>query len=124
MKQSKGFTLLELMIVIAIIGIVASIAIPAYTGYIKTARISEAKTNIAALKLAQEEYFLENNNYFEGANAGEIKTNSGSLWAVTAGESGTPLFDYAVTASTTGYTATATGKAGSSVDGEVETYTK
>lgn len=122
MKKSKGFTLLELMIVVAIIGVVASVAIPAYTGYLTTARMSEAKNNIAALKLAEEEYYLENNNYFDGANAGEINTNSGSLWTVSAGESGTPYFDYAIIVSGAGYTITAQGKAGTPVDGKTETY--
>lgn len=124
MIKNKGFTLLELMIVIAIIGIVATIAIPAYTGYITTARMSEAKNNIAALKLAEEEFFLEQNTYFGGINAGVISDNSGGLWTVSAGESGTPYFDYAITASSTGYAITAQGKAGTPVDGETESYTK
>ena len=122
MKKSKGFTLLELMITVAILGVVASVAIPAYTGYLTTARMSEAKNNIAALKLAEEEYYLEKNDYFDGANAGEINTRSGGLWTVSAGESGTPHFDYAITVSGASYTITARGKAGTPVDGEEETY--
>ena len=124
MIKNKGFTLLELMIVIAILGVVASVAMPAYTGYLKTARMTEAKNNVAALRLAEEEYFLENNNYFTGANATAINTNSGGLWTVS-GTDGTVNFSYVVSSTNTAttYNILATGT-GSAVLNETVSYTK
>jgi len=62
MKQSvqKGFTLIELMIVIAIIGILASIALPAYQDYTAKAQASEAYVLMDGLKTSASEYFHEN----------------------------------------------------------------
>ena len=100
------------MVVIAILGVIVSIAIPAYRNYISNSRNTEGWNNLAAIKLAQEEYFLENNTYFPPGDA-KVESSDGSLdiyW--TAAEGNNRNFDYAVTTSNggTGYTATATGR--------------
>ena len=62
MKQSvqKGFTLIELMIVVAIIGILAAIAIPAYSDYTIKSRVSEGASLSGSAKTAVDIYFSEN----------------------------------------------------------------
>jgi type IV pilus assembly protein PilA len=62
-NSKKGFTLIELMIVVAIIGILAAIAIPNFLRFQLRARSSEGKTNIAALRTAQESYQAEFGSY-------------------------------------------------------------
>jgi type IV pilus assembly protein PilA len=54
-KVQQGFTLIELMIVVAIIGILAAIAVPAYQNYIKKAKFTEVVSATAPIKLAVEE---------------------------------------------------------------------
>ena len=105
--KSSGFTLLELMITVAIVGILAAIAIPSYNGYLKTAKMTEAQNNLAAIALAEEEYYLENNNYFTGDGWATLESASGGLWIRTKGSDGYN-FDYAISSSS-GWTATATG---------------
>ncbi len=56
-KQQSGFTLIELMIVVAIIGILASIALPAYQDYTKRAHVSEGMSLAAGAKSGVTEYF-------------------------------------------------------------------
>ena len=63
----KGFTLVELMIAIAILVVIVGIAIPAYNGYIREARLGAARANIEPLRLALESHWLDNAEYVAGA---------------------------------------------------------
>ena len=63
MKSAKGFTLIELMIVIAILGILLAIAIPAYQDYLSRAKASEAILSAAPAKLGVSEYTISNNTF-------------------------------------------------------------
>ena len=62
-KLQTGFTLVELIIVVAIISILASIAIPAYNGYVETSKRSDAQASLMALAIAQEKYRASNPTY-------------------------------------------------------------
>jgi type IV pilus assembly protein PilA len=63
LKNKKGFTLIELMIVVAIIGILAAIAIPNFMNYQCKAKQSEAKTTLGNVRVAQEAYLAEWDTY-------------------------------------------------------------
>ncbi len=66
-KSNKGFTLIELMIVVAIIGILAAIAIPNFMRFQLKAKSSEGKVNIAAIRTAQESFLAEFGSYVRAA---------------------------------------------------------
>jgi type IV pilus assembly protein PilA len=67
--RKGGFTLIELMIVVAIIGILAAIAIPNFLRFQLKAKSSEGKTNIAAIRTAEQSYYSEFGVYVSTANA-------------------------------------------------------
>ena len=68
-KSNKGFTLIELMIVVAIIGILAAIAIPNFLRFQLKAKSSEGKVNIAAIRTAEESYLAEFGVYVPATEA-------------------------------------------------------
>ena len=71
-KAQKGFTLIELMIVIAIVGILAAIALPAYQDYIVRAKLTEAMGALTEAKTTVTEYVASNGGLpADGANIGE-----------------------------------------------------
>jgi type IV pilus assembly protein PilA len=79
MRQQKGFTLIELMIVVAIIGILAAIAIPAYQDYTIRARVTEGLELASAAKLAVSETMMTGNAKGSGANAITVQTDTGYI---------------------------------------------
>jgi type IV pilus assembly protein PilA len=88
----KGFTLIELMIVVAIIGILAAIAIPAYSDYTERAKVSELVTMASACKGSVTEFYQSEgvfpaNNDEAGCNA--TVTDKIQSLAVTGGATGT-----------------------------------
>jgi prepilin-type N-terminal cleavage/methylation domain-containing protein len=67
--HKNGFSLIELLVAVAILGILAAVGISSYTGYIATARASQATTGLSSIYLAQEEFRSINRSYFPLAGA-------------------------------------------------------
>lgn len=62
-RAQRGFTLIEVMIAVAIVGILASVAIPGYIRYSLRSKSAEAKLNLAAIKTSQFAFFANNDNF-------------------------------------------------------------
>lgn len=80
MKDQKGFTLVELMIVVAIVGILASIAIPSYQDSVIKSRRTDATGALLIMANKMERFFTENNTYV-GATA--VAGNSTDYFTIT-----------------------------------------
>jgi len=104
MKKQKGFTLIELMIVVAIIGILAAIAIPAYQDYTIRAQVSEGINLASGAKAAIAEYFMDSGN-LPGTNAeagleAAANITGNYVTLVTVGANGVVSVTYGNTANT------------------------
>lgn len=112
MRAQKGFTLVELMIVVVVIGILASIGVPAYSDYVLRGKLTEAMTELAAMRVKLEQYYQDNRTYVGGCAAGTVAPLP----------SGTKYFTYTCpTLTASAFTVTAAGIAAQGTDGFVYT---
>ncbi len=108
MKRSRGFTLIEVMVVVAIIAILAAIAIPSYTDYVRRGRVTEAISTLSGFSVRLERYFQDNRTYVGACAPGTIAPLPAP----------TPNWVYACPVlGGNAYGLTATGAVGSVVDG-------
>lgn len=120
-RKVNGFTLIELMITIAIIAILGRIAFPAYTQYVAKAKRAEARSEILKGEGWLERYFNENNRYSDAPNT---TTNSGFSSAFTTVPStGGAYYSIALAVSSSTYTITAT-RTGSMANDSCGNYSK
>ena len=105
MKNNKGFTLVELMIVIAIIGILAAVGYPAYTNAVKKGNRADAIDSLLTLASRMEEYYMNNDTY-AGATI-----NAAGTGTVGSNKTSDDLYTLSITTATAyAYTLTATPK--------------
>ena len=103
--NSDGFTMLEVMIVVAIVAILAAIAVPNYSDFVKRGKIIEATSALSDLRTRYEQFYLDNRTYAGACGAISVAVGAPRAFTITCADTATT------------YTGTATGKAADGMSG-------
>ena len=102
-KNNAGFTLIELMVTVAIMAVLVGIAIPAYNSYVETGCLATAGTNLQTLRSFEENYRIETDSYLAGAfNAGDDPATNALARGLHWKPDDNDQFSYTVAAGATG----------------------
>ncbi len=107
LPRARGFTLIEVMITVAIVAILAAVALPAYTAYLRRGDLTTGFTGLTSYRVTLEQYYQDNRSYANGTACGAT--------APTVNH-----FSLSCATTTNGYTITATGN-GSRTTGYIYT---
>jgi type IV pilus assembly protein PilE len=121
----RGFTLIEVMIVVAIVAILAAVAVPAYSDHVRRGQLSEAFAGMSDLRVKMEQYYQDNRNYGGAQCADTVPPPSWSNGSGTLVYGGGQFFGFTCAISNGGqaYTITANGT-GSRAVGHTYTITQ
>jgi type IV pilus assembly protein PilE len=109
-RRAAGFTLIELMITVAIAAILASVALPMYRTYVQRGRIIDATSKLSDFRVRMEQYYMDNRTYDKAGACGVANPTDTNDAAFTIACSGS---------SATAYTVKATGKSSKGMNGFV-----
>ena len=110
-RRSSGFTLIELMITVAIVAILASVALPSYTSYIARAKRADARTQLVQVAQFMQRFYTANDQYQYDRSAESVVTRIPAALARSPAD-GTALYTLAVVATATTYELTMSPVAG------------
>ncbi len=98
-RRSAGFTLIELMVTVVIVGILAAVALPSYSDYVTRGKIPDATSNLATLRVQMEQFFQDNHTYAGAPPCAAVDSTTSKYFN----------FDCSVVGTATSFTLRATG---------------